>query len=316
MRLRAALALLVVALLSVSQRGTAVAQTEVPAVDANTAASAAIQDCVDRVGNDLVGLPELELRCPDLPAALRAAGIEPLIIDSSRAVIDRDSLRQLPNLLHRAAGPAPPVAALGPILRELRAPPAPPNSWWERLLEWVGEHLAPRQQSTSAPAWLTGLLRLLPRLQWLWTAIIWGTLIALPIVVAIVVMREVRALGKRSVDEPLTAGEAAASGLLQSRLALLRQTPLGQRPAQLFAMLIARLVAAGRLPPDRSLTHREVARRVRLEDAEQRRLLEALARLSERQLYSGVASTPPGLDELLARGEDLYTTGWGRPTEP
>ena len=77
------------------------AQTEVPAVDANTAASAAIQDCVDRVGNDLVGLPELELRCPDLPAALRAAGIEPLIIDSSRAVIDRDSLRQLPDPQHQ-----------------------------------------------------------------------------------------------------------------------------------------------------------------------------------------------------------------------
>ena len=50
-----------------------------------------------------------------------------------------------------------------------------------------------------------------------------------------------------------------------------------------------------------------------LDDAEQRRLLESLARLSERQLYSGIASTPAGLEELLARGEDLYTTGWGRP---
>ena len=49
---------------------------------------------------------------------------------------------------------------------------------------------------------------------------------------------------------------------------------------------------------------------------EQRQLLESLARLSERQLYSGAASTPAGLDELLARGEDLYTTGWGRPAEP
>jgi hypothetical protein len=316
---RAAFALLAVALLTMSLHGTAAAQTSAAPVDATAtataAATAAIHDCVRRVGDDLAGLPELELRCPDLRAALQAAGIEPLIIESSRAVIDRSSLRQLPALIHRAAGPAPPLAALGPILRTLRATPAASKSWWERLLEWLGEHLAPNQQSSSAPAWLTGLLRLLPRLQWLWRAIIWGTLIALPIVVVIIVVREMRALGRRSIDDPLTANAAAASGLIHSQLALLRQAPLGQRPAQLFAMLIPRLVAAGRLPPDRSLTHREVARRVRLEDAEQRRLLEALARLSERQLYCAVARTPAGLDELLSRGEDLYTTGWGRPTD-
>ncbi|HEY6455393.1 MAG TPA: hypothetical protein VIY90_08960 [Steroidobacteraceae bacterium] len=316
MRLRAAFALLAVALLTVSFRGMAAARTALAPADANTAATVAIQDCVDRVGGDLVGLPELERRCPDLRAALQAAGVEPLLIDSSRVVIDRDSLRQLPALIHRAVGPAPPVAALGPILRGLRVTPAPPKSWWERLLEWLGEHLAPQQRSTSAPPWLTGVLHFLPRLQWLWTAMIWCTLMALPIVVAIVVMREVRALGRRSVDEPLIAGEAAATGLRQSQLALLHQAPMGQRPAQLFAMLIARLVAAGRLPPDRSLTHREITRRVRLEDVEQRYLLETLARLSERQLYCGAASTPPGLDEVLSRGEDLYTTGWGRPLEP
>ena len=80
-------------------------------------------------------------------------------------------------------------------------------------------------------------------------------------------------------------------------------------------MLIARLVAAGRLPPDRSLTHREVVRKVLLEDAQQRQLIDSLARLSERQLYSGIAATPAGLEELLARGEDLYTVGWSRPME-
>ncbi len=144
----------------------------------------------------------------------------------------------------------------------------------------------------------------------------WGTLIAVPIAAVIVVMREVRALGKRSIDAPLMANESAGIGLPQSSLALLRQRPLAQRPAQLFAMLIARLVAAGRLPSDRSLTHREIARQVRLEDAQQRLLLETLARFSERQLYSPVASIPPNLEQVLSSGEDLYTTGWGRPPEP
>ena len=316
MRLRAALALFAVALLPVASHGPAAAQAVVPFVDANTAATAAIRNCVDRVGDDLVGLPELEQRCPDLFSALRATGMEPLIIDSSRGLIDRNSLLQLPTLIHRPAGPAPPVAALGPILRALRTAPAPPKAWWVRFLEWLGERLTPKKLPTSAPSWLGGLVRLLPSLRWLGIAIIWGTLIALPIAAAIVVMREVRALGKRSVDEPLTEDETVAPPLLQSRLALLRRAPPGQRPAQLFAMLMAQLVAAGRLPPDRSLTHREVTRRVRLEDAQQRHLLEALARLSEWQLYSGVAGAPAGLDDLLARGEDLYTTGWSRPAEP
>jgi hypothetical protein len=80
-------------------------------------------------------------------------------------------------------------------------------------------------------------------------------------------------------------------------------------------MLISRLVAAGRLPPDRSLTHREVVRAAVLDDAEQRRYMESLARLSERQLYSGVATTAADLEDLLARGEDLYITGWGRSVE-
>ena len=313
MTLRTAFASIAMALLSVALCSTAGAQAGVVAADANRAASATIRDCANRVDDSQIGLPQLELRCPDLAAALQAAGIEPLIIDSSRTLIDRDSLRQLPTLLRAAAGPAPPLAALGPLLHGLHATPAPPKSWWRRFLEWLGAHLAPDQQSTSAPAWLTGILRFLPRLLWLWTAIIWGTLIAVPVAVVIIVMREVRAMGKRSVDAPSTAGEAAAAGLLQSRLALLRQAPLGQRPAQLFAMLIMRLVAAGRLPPDRSLTHREVVRRAVLDDASQRRYIESLAQLSERQLYSGVTTPPTGIEELLARGEDLYTTGWGRP---
>jgi hypothetical protein len=133
--------------------------------------------------------------------------------------------------------------------------------------------------------------------------------------VVIIVTREVRAMGRRSSDPAVTAGETAAAGIADSRLARLRLAPLGQRPAGLFAMLISRLVAAGRLPPDRSLTHREVVRTAVLDDADQRRYLESLARLSERQLYSGSATTADDLEELLARGEDLYTTGWGRSVE-
>jgi hypothetical protein len=53
-----------------------------------------------------------------------------------------------------------------------------------------------------------------------------------------------------------------------------------------------------------------------LDDPEQRRVIETLARLSERQLYGPAPGAPEGLADLLAQAEDLYTTGWGRPTEP
>ncbi|HEY1900277.1 MAG TPA: hypothetical protein VGG49_10815 [Steroidobacteraceae bacterium] len=280
-----------------------------PAVDMRSVAQA----CADLVDGTVTGLPQLEQRCPSLPAALQAAGVRPLIIDSSRALFDRDSLRHLAVLMRSPMGPMPAVSALTPILRQLHGTTAPPRSWWERLWDWVLEHFAPKQQEGSSNSWLANIARLLHSAQWLWRAMIWITVISLPIAVVIIVLREVRAMGKRSTDEPSAGGASAGSGRHDSRLALLRRMPPGQRPAELFAMLIARLVAAGRLPPDRSLTHREVVRRALLDDVDQRRLVESLARLSERQLYASVATAPVELEDTLARGEDLYTIGWSEP---
>jgi hypothetical protein len=313
MTVRGALPWPALLLAAMSMCGTAQAQ-HAPPDGAGVAAKAAVQACIDRIDGSVTGLPKLEERCPELPDALQSAGVRPLIIDSSRSLLDRESLRRLSGLIHPANGPRPSVAALAPILRQLQGTAAPPRSWWRRLWDWVLDHFANGKPDDAANPWWAAIKRLLSRAQWLWTGLIWATIIALPIAVVILVVREVRAMGKRSVDDPLAAaGATRRSGRLDSQLALLRRAPLGQRPAQLFAMLIARLVTAGRLPPDRSLTHREVVRKVLLEDAQQRQLIESLARLSERQLYSAVAETPAGLEGLLAQGEDLYTVGWSRP---
>jgi hypothetical protein len=316
MKLRAALAKLVLPLLAMPCWMPVAAQTA-PAADANAAARAVIEACSRNFG-DLPtgdGLPEMEKRCPELASALQASGVRPLIIASSRAQFDRESLLRLKRLLQPATGMAPAVSTLAPILRALRPVPAESRSLWQRLWDWLVEQLTHKPAPGGSQSWLGRLREVLGNAHWLWNAIIWGTLIALPILVVIFVVREVRAMGERSKDELVTVLAPAAAGAVESRLALLRQAPLGERPAQLFAMLISRLVAAGRLPPDRSLTHREVVRRAVLDDANQRRYIESLAQLSERQLYSGVPAMPAGVEELLARGEDLYTTGWGRPLE-
>ena len=299
-------------LLAMLPSGITLAQKALPD-PASPDPQSVIGDCSGRIDGGPTGLSELETQCPQLQAALARAQIRPLIIDSSRARLDRHSLVQLRRLLHPAAGRAPQIAILTPILRGLTVTVVAPRSWWRRLWDWLVEHLTP-QQDNSDP-WLVQLLRSAMRIQWLWTAIIWGTLIALPIAIGIVVWREVLAMGRRSNDDRAESGAAAATGPSLSRLALLRTAPLSQRPALLFALLIGRLVAAQRLPADRSLTHREIARKVLLDEVEERRVIESLARLSERQLYADAPGAPDGLAELLARGEDLYTTGWGRPTE-
>jgi hypothetical protein len=315
MTLRALLARSVLPALALPLWCTAAAQIATPPADSESVARSAVHDCVDRINGTASGLAAIEARCPGLAAALQAAGIRPLLIETSRSRFDHRSLRELPNLIHPATGLAPSVVALEPVLRGLRATPAAELSWWQRLLDWLSEHLATKQRTESSYPWLTGILKWLARPQWLWTAVIWGTVIALPVAVVIIVVREMRALGQRSIDDPLPVGVTAEAVRFQSGLAQLRQLPPGQRPAKLFAMLIARLVAAGRLPPDRSLTHREVVKRVVLDDADQRLLIESLARLAERQLYSAGATTPAGLDDVLARGEDLYTIGWGPRVE-
>jgi hypothetical protein len=314
MMLQAARAWPAVAALVMPLWGIAVAQSGPPGA-ANTAARAAITACVARIADAPTGLSELELHCPELGASLEVAQVRPLIIPSSRDLLDRNSLIQLRRLLHPAIGPAPSGSKLAPIVQGLQGTRVAPRSWLRRLWDWVLERLNRKNQSESSNTWLDELVRQLAGAQWLWKAIIWGSLIAFPLLVVIIVTREVRAMGRRSSDPAVTAGETAAAGIADSRLARLRLAPLGQRPAGLFAMLISRLVAAGRLPPDRSLTHREVVRTAVLDDADQRRYLESLARLSERQLYSGSATTADDLEELLARGEDLYTTGWGRSVE-
>jgi hypothetical protein len=312
--MRAALAKLLLPLLALTYWAPVAAQSA-PAADANAAARAVIESCSSSADDQPTGdgLSEMEKRCPELAAALQAAGVRPLLIASSRAQFDRESMLRLERLLQPAVGTAPAVSKLAPILRELRPAPTVSRSFWQRLWDWLVEQLTHKPPPGGSQNWLGRLREALANAHWLWNAIIWGTLIALPIVVVIFVVREVRAMGERSKDDLVTVPAPAAAGAVESRLALLRQAPLGQRPAQLFAMLISRLVAAGRLPPDRSLTHREVVRRAVLDDAHQRRYIESLAQLSERQLYSGVAMMPTGTEELLARGEDLYTTGWGRP---
>jgi hypothetical protein len=308
MLLRGARAWLSWASLALFACSAAWAQGASPA-DADAATKAVIADCASRIGNATTGLAEIEGRCPQLASALQAAGIRPLIIASSRDQFDRLSLLWLEPLLHAARAARPDASKLEPILRALRAPAASRPSWWQRVWDWIVKHLGGEEQKPG-DVWWVKFVQQAVGARWLWTSLILCALVALVIAVVMVVAREVRA-GRSGKTASATA--IAPVGPAESQLALLHQVPLAQRPARLFAMLISRLVSAGRLPADRSLTHREVVRCAQLEEPDQRRNIESLARLSEQQLYAAATTPPEGIEEVLAQGEDLYTIGWSRP---
>ncbi|HEY3731871.1 MAG TPA: DUF4129 domain-containing protein [Steroidobacteraceae bacterium] len=309
MMLRRGRVWLTVGLLAVSACNTAWAQGAPPA-DVNAAAKAVIADCASRLGSGATGLAQVEGHCPELASALQTAGVRPLIIASSRDRFDRQSLPWLATLLHPALATGPDVSRLDPILRGLRRPVAQSSSWWQRVWHWIVRHLNGNAPN-AADSWWAKFVRQVIGAPLLWAGLILCALVALVVAVVVVVAREIRA--GRTSKAPPVAIPIAPIGPASSQLALLRQVPLAQRPARLFALLISRLVSADRLPADRSLTHREVVRRVQLEESDQRRYVESLARLSEQQLYSGATTSPEGIEEFLARGEDLYTTGWSRP---
>src|SRR5665213_3780229 len=176
---RAAWAWPALAVMGMSQAGVALPQGTANA-DASAAARVAIEACIRQLDEATTGLPALETRCPQLAASLAAAQIRPLIIPSSRDLLDRNSLTHLERLLHSRQGPSPSVATLAPILQALPGTTVAPRSWWQRLWSWVLEQLN-HHQSASGNPWLTELARQLASARWLWQAIIWGTLIALPV---------------------------------------------------------------------------------------------------------------------------------------
>jgi len=287
--------------------GTGIAGAQAPAEQV-------IRDCADRIAPDRTGLPALQQDCAALPAALQSLGLQPLLAAGSAERLDRDSLPQLLGLLHAPQRTGPDVSALPGILRNLASQTAH-RSWWQRLEDWVAQHLP---VSRSAPAqWL---LRWLQRLQlspaaarMLFYVLLAGLLLGAAAIVILEVRATRPAARGRRAGAPRLAGPVPESPWTLARL---QREPPAARPALLFGMLAVKLAAAGRLPADRSLTHRELAARVRLEDPGARALWARLSSLAERQLYAATPILPADAESVLAQAQDLYLAGFSPLDRP
>jgi hypothetical protein len=246
-----------------------------------------------------------DLRADELAACVRNAPASP----SGPAVPDADCLAQLPSLQRPALRSAPLTATLAPVLQALPGS-AQPASWWQRLKLWLSERLGARAPA-ALPTWLGEWLeRLTPGelLQLILRHVLVGGLV---IAAALIVVRELRAAGVRlpwpwsARGRRGAAQDAVPEAPDATALQALRCAPLAERPGLLFRLVVARFVAGGRLPADRSLTHRELRERARLDDAE-RATWRQLTALAERQVYAPGVAPPADAAALLDEAERLW----------
>jgi hypothetical protein len=79
----------------------------------------------------------------------------------------------------------------------------------------------------------------------------------------------------------------------------------GNGPSALLRTLIATLVKSGRLTGEHSLTHSELTKRARFDDAAQRESFQKVAQLAEREVFSGQDIASSDSSEVLDVGRTL-----------
>lgn len=281
-----------------------------------TAALAVINDCVARTGDD--GARDVQKRCPQVPAALRALGYDELLGSGWEGRLSGISLRDLRDLSRRYQGPAlslaPSPAALPHILQDLRRDQTP-QSWWqsfkERLRRWFQIPI-----SEGGTPWLVQLLSAVPPL--VLRLLLYCTTVAVVAVALWTVWRELRASGllerrhaKGVAARPASQGRGPDSNELA--VADVEAALPGQRAALLLQLLLQALRRAGRVRAERALSCRELIEQARFDSVEQRQQFAHVARWAERERYAIDASrtAPPA---ILDQGRALYAELLARPS--
>ena len=272
-----------------------------------------LNDCAGRLGPGDVGLARVARQCPGIeyhldygPLARSARG------SGWTRLVDAGQLRAWAAVAagyeSTAARPAPPAAALVPLLARAEATQAAATSGWQRWLERVEAFLRRQQHGAERSPWLkqlldslgaglpsarrveyivnAGLLLLASALlvYWLHTGRIWQRL-----------KMRTAALGG-STPRPT----AATFDRLPDALA--------ERVAARFAAAIERIDTDGLVPGARARTCRELAARLALEPG-----VAALAPLAPLVEQVSFAAMQPEADALVAADRALAEFEAGRP---
>lgn len=283
----------------------------VPAAFAQSEGSArrVLDDCVDTLDDDVTGLEAIEQTCPGIRVALEQLGLTDLVADNQLAVIGLDELAGIQALVQRYENEpgraAIDVDTLAPVLESLREPPVAQQSlsWFERFKRWLREIFQRRQEQGSEDSWLSRWLdehSLPERVRW---GVIYVS-IALVILLALgIIINEVRTAARGHRRK--SAAKAGAVDLRGMAGTAALDLDAAGKGSALLRILIATLVKTGRLTGAHSLTHGELTKRARFDDASQRESFQKVAQLAEREVFGGQAIASSESNEVLDVGRTL-----------
>lgn len=284
---------------------------------AQDAAIEAIDDCLAMFGPEDVkgelGLKQIETKCPDLKTTLvhsQYAAWFPEEWWSSALTTGslselRDHMEQMSQTKEsRALDTGGVAAALNSLEDELRASEV---TWWDRLLDWLRNRFRPEEEESSD--WLYKWLDELAGREFA-MRIVGYTLFGLVVLAAAwIVINELMVAGVFGVRWQRRLRSAAAKGSTISGQALsLADIEAGDpfnRPSLLLALLMEALARRGDRAVDTSVTHRELAQRITLDDHSQRSAFGRLVGCAERVRYAATLPTRAEIDEAVTDARRL-----------
>lgn len=286
-----------------------------PAVFAQEDRSArqVLDECIESVEADVVGMVALEEQCPGLEQALVELGLDPFISEEQWDRIGAYGLITLRTVADRYSEPPPArtvqADSLDSILDELKQPARveQPLTWFERFKRWLRNLMG--QQESATDSWLSRWFEEHSLSETAQNILFYGALTVVLALAAAVIINEVRVArkGRRKRDR---TGASGASAVFDDALAVrsldLDAAARSERPSILLKMLIATLVKTGRLQAERSLTHRELIGCAKFDDSSQRESFRRVAQLAERVVYGG-DEAPAELDEVVQAGRALHS---------
>jgi len=266
-----------------------------------------VRDCAANVSAQASGIKDLDSACPGLEDALVALGLDQLLYEGWRQQLNRDALGNVVQLAdgYRGSAPAgPDVAALAGILETLSGEQAPaPQSWWDVFKAWLGNWLSSHGEGSLS--WLDRWLATLRQSVNVLNVILYA-LIALVLAAAgWIVVNELKAAGVSGRRGRRPAGAAPDSAVAAVAADAAEPMAVADRLSHLLRLLVRRLMQTGRLNAERSLTHRELVSRARLDSEPQRAVFAAVASAAECAVYGARVPAPEHLSAVLREGDAL-----------
>lgn len=285
-----------------------------PAVFAQEDESArqVLDDCVSSLEGGVIGRIAIEEVCPGLEDALTDLGLAPFIPEWQWATIGAPGLKNLQRIerRYRDAPEAREVAidSLQPVLDSLQKPVQAEQSlsWFERFSRWLRN--ARNSQGADADSWLTRWLDDHQLSDTARTIMFYGAVILVVVLAIIVIVNEVRVARKARRTARRKQAESDATGrqgAITADLMDLGAATRDDRPSMVLRMLVATLVKTGRLQAARSLTHSELTKRAKFDDATQRESFQRVAQLAERIVYGGDRAATADLEQIVQEGQSL-----------